>query len=86
MCHKWIRRARRKKEYSTSPCYKYDKAKDKDKDVYICLAGETLQNLFRSNEKGVELDVYFNNTACSHCEIRAKCSTSAKNQARQMRR
>jgi transposase len=71
-----------KKGIFNKSLFKYDK----DKDVYICPAGETLQNRFRSNEKGVELDVYFNNTACSYCEIRAKCTTSAKNEPRRMRR
>ena len=58
---------------------------DKDKDVYICPAGETLQNRFRATEKGVEQDIYFNNIACSHCEIRAKC-TQSKKDPRRMRR
>jgi transposase len=71
-----------KKGIFNKSLFKYDK----DKDVYICPAGETLQNRFRSNEKGVEQDVYFNNIACSQCEIRAKCTTSAKNEVRRMRR
>ena len=58
---------------------------DKDKDVYICPAEETLQNRFRATEKGVEQDIYFNNIACSHCEIRAKC-TQSKKDPRRMRR
>jgi transposase len=58
---------------------------DKDKDVYICPAEETLQNRFRATEKGGEQDIYFNNIACSHCEIRAKC-TQSKKDPRRMRR
>jgi transposase len=70
-----------KKGIFNKSLFKYDK----DKDVYICPAGETLQNRFRATEKGVEQDIYFNNIACSHCEIRAKC-TQSKKDPRRMRR
>ncbi|WP_231571688.1 transposase, partial [Xenorhabdus sp. NBAII XenSa04] len=32
----------------------------------------------RVMEKGVELDVYFNNLACNECPIRSQCTTSKK--------
>jgi transposase len=58
---------------------------DKDKDNYICPAGEELQNWMRVFDRGVEQDVYFNCIACSGCSARAKCTT-AKRDPRRMRR
>ena len=58
---------------------------DKDKDIYICPAGEVLQNRMRVIESGLEQDVYFNHIACKNCSIRAKCTTS-KREPRRMRR
>ncbi|MFT5725556.1 MAG: hypothetical protein ACI9JN_002681, partial [Bacteroidia bacterium] len=58
---------------------------DKDKDIYICPAGEVLQNRMRVIESGLEQDVYFNHIACKDGSIRAKCTTS-KRDPRRMRR
>jgi transposase len=58
---------------------------DKDKDIYICPAGEVLKNRMRVIESGLEQDVYFNHIACKNCLIRAKCTTS-KREPRRMRR
>lgn len=58
---------------------------DKDKDVYLCPAGNELQNRTRVVEKGVEQDMYFNHIACRDCTIRSQC-TKAKRDPRRMRR
>ncbi|GBL04789.1 IS1182 family transposase [Glaciecola sp. KUL10] len=58
---------------------------NKQKDVYICPAGEELQNRMRGFDSGLELDLYFNNIACRDCNIRVKCTT-AKRDPRRMRR
>ncbi|MDO6711384.1 IS1182 family transposase [Aliiglaciecola sp. 2_MG-2023] len=58
---------------------------DKEKDIYICPAGEELQNRMRVFDSGLEQDVYFNHIACRDCTIRAKCTT-AKRDPRRMRR
>jgi hypothetical protein len=55
---------------------------DKDKDIYICPAGEVLQNRMRVLESGLEQDVYFNHIACKNCSIRAKCTTSKRDPRR----
>ncbi len=47
---------------------------DKDKDIYICPAGEVLQNRMRVIESGLEQDVYFNHVACGGCSIRGECA------------
>ena len=57
----------------------------KDKDIYICPAGEELQNRMRVFESGLEQDVYFNCIACRDCTIRAQC-TKSKRDPRRMRR
>lgn len=54
---------------------------DNDSDVYICPADKSLQKRMKVMEKGVELDVYFNNLACNECSIRSQCTTSKKNRA-----
>lgn len=54
-------------------------------DVYICPAGEELQNRMRVLEDGLELDVYFNHTACRDCKTRNQCTTS-KRDPRRIRR
>ncbi|MCG3472150.1 IS1182 family transposase, partial [Xenorhabdus bovienii] len=58
---------------------------DNDSDVYICPAGQSLQKRMRVVEKGVELDVYFNNLACNKCPIRSQC-TKSKKEPRRIRR
>jgi hypothetical protein len=58
---------------------------DKDKDVYICPAGEELPHKRNATDKGVEQKVYVNGKACRDCKIRDKCTTSAT-EARKMRR
>lgn len=58
---------------------------DKDKDIYICPAGEVLQNRMRVFDSGLEQDVYFNHIACKNCSIRTKCTTS-KREPRRMHR
>ena len=57
----------------------------KEKDIYICPAGEELQNRMRVFDSGLEQDVYFNHIACRDCTIRTKCTT-AKRDPRRMRR
>jgi hypothetical protein len=58
---------------------------DKDKDIYICPAGEELPHKRNVTEKGVEQMVYVNSSACRDCNIRDKCTTSAK-EPRKIRR
>lgn len=58
---------------------------DKDKYIYMCPAGDVLQNRMRDFESGLEQDLYFNHIACKVCSIRAKCTTS-KRDPRRMRR
>ncbi|SIP74622.1 transposase (fragment) [Xenorhabdus innexi] len=58
---------------------------DNDSDVYIFPAGKSLQKRMKVMEKGVELDVYFNNLACNECSIRSQCTTSKK-EPRRIRR
>ena len=58
---------------------------DKDNDIFICPAGEVLQNRMRVFDSGLEQDVYFNHIACKNCSIRAKCTTS-KREPRRMHR
>jgi transposase len=70
-----------KKGIFNKSLFKYDK----DKDIYICPAGEVLQNWMRVFDSGLEQDVYFNCIACSGCSARAKCTT-AKRDPRRMRR
>jgi transposase/NACalpha-BTF3-like transcription factor len=71
----------KKKGIFNKSLFKYDK----DQDIYICPAGEALQNRMRVLESGLEQDVYFNCIACRDCAIRAKCTTS-KRDPRRMRR
>jgi len=58
---------------------------EKDKDIYVCPAGNELQYRFLTVEKGQSLKVYFNCTACRDCTIRSQC-TRAKRDPRKMRR
>lgn len=71
----------KKKGIFNKSLFKYDK----DQDIYVCPAGEELQNRMRVLESGLEQDVYFNCFACRDCAIRAKCTTS-KRDPRRMRR
>lgn len=57
----------------------------RDQDIYICPAGNELQNRFTSVEKGQSLNVYFNGIACRDCSIRSQC-TRSKKEPRKMRR
>lgn len=70
-----------KKGIFNKSLFKYDK----DKDIYLCPAGEELQNRMRVFDSGLEQDVYFNGIACRDCSIRTKCTTS-KRAPRRMRR
>lgn len=58
---------------------------DKEKDVYICPAGNELQNRFTVVEDGLEQQMYFNNIACRDCSQRSRCTTS-KRDPRRIRR
>lgn len=58
---------------------------NQEKDIYICPAGNELQNRFITVEDGLELQMYFNCIACRDCSQRAKCTTS-KSAARRIRR
>lgn len=58
---------------------------DADKDVYICPAGEEMQNHMQVFEGGLHLDTYFNCTACRNCKKRSQCTTS-KRDPRKMKR
>lgn len=58
---------------------------DADKDIYVCPAGNELQNRMQVFEQGKYLDVYFNCIACRDCIIRSKCTRSKKD-ARRIRR
>jgi len=57
----------------------------KDKDVYICPAGNELQHRFNAIEAGLDIKIYFNGLACKNCKIRSQC-TSSKKDPRRMRR
>lgn len=57
---------------------------DKDKDIYICPAGEELPHKRNVTERGVEQNIYVNFYACRDCKVRDKCTKSAK-EARKMR-
>lgn len=49
---------------------------DKEKDIYICPAGETLYPSKIRQEKGVKYQVYKNSRACKQCSLRDKCTQS----------
>jgi transposase len=61
-----------KKGIFNKSLFKYDK----DKDIYICPAGEELPHKRSVTDRGLELNVYVNHIACRDCNIRAKCTTS----------
>ena len=70
-----------KKGIFNKSLFKYDK----DKDVYICPAGEELPHRRNVTEDGLEQKVYVNHIACRDCTIRAKCTKSLK-EPRKMKR
>ena len=70
-----------KKGIFNKSLFKYDK----DKDLYICPAGEELPHRRNVTERGLEQKVYVNFYACRDCNIRDKCTKSAK-EPRKMRR
>jgi transposase/NACalpha-BTF3-like transcription factor len=71
----------KKKGIFNKSLFKYDK----DKDIYICPAGETLPHRRNVVESGLEQKVYVNHIACRDCEIRTQC-TQSKIEPRKMRR
>jgi transposase len=70
-----------KKGIFNKSLFKYDK----DKDLYICPAGEELPHRRNVTEDGLEQKVYVNFYACRDCDIRDKCTRSLK-EPRKMRR
>jgi transposase len=70
-----------KKGIFNKSLFKYDK----DKDLYICPAGEELPHRRNVTEDGLEQKVYVNFYACRDCSIRDKCTRSLK-EPRKMRR
>jgi len=70
-----------KKGIFNKSLFKYDK----DKDSYICPAGEELPHRRNVTQDGLEQKVYVNHIACRDCTIRAKCTTSLK-EPRKMKR
>jgi transposase len=70
-----------KKGVFNKSLFKYDK----NKDIYICPAGEELPHRRNVTERDLELKVYVNHIACRDCTIRAKCTTSLK-EPRKMKR
>ena len=71
----------KKKGIFNKSLFKYDK----DKDMYICPAGEELPHRRNVIESGLEQKVYVNHIACRDCKIRAQC-TQSKTEPRKMRR
>lgn len=71
----------KKKGIFNKSLFKYDK----DKDIYICPAGEVLPHRRNTFESGLEQKVYVNHIACRDCKIRAQC-TQSKADPRKMRR
>jgi transposase len=70
-----------KKGIFNKSLFKYDK----NKDIYICPAGEELPHRRNVTEDGLEQKVYVNHIACRDCTVRAKCTTSLK-EPRKMKR
>lgn len=70
-----------KKGIFNKSLFKYDK----DKDIYICPAGNELPHKRNAMDKGVEQKIYVDHIACRDCDIRTKC-TRAKVEPRKMRR
>jgi transposase len=70
-----------KKGIFNKSLFKYDK----NKDIYICPAGEELPHRRNVTEDGLEQKVYVNHIACRDCTIRDKCTKSLK-EPRKMKR
>jgi len=60
---------------------KADFAYDRDKDVYVCPAGEKLTYRFAGQQDGKALRSYWSG-ACAGCAIKAKCTTSKERRVR----
>jgi transposase len=58
---------------------------DKEKDEYICPAGNVLPYRRNAMEDGLKIRIYVNHIACRDCAIRTKCTRSRK-EPRKMRR
>tara|TARA_R110000744_G_scaffold138647_1_gene249457 strand:- start:2575 stop:3306 length:732 start_codon:yes stop_codon:yes gene_type:complete len=71
----------KKKGIFNKSLFKYDK----DNDIYICPAGETLLHRRNVTESGLEQKVCVNHIACRDYKIRAQCTQSEK-EPRKMRR
>jgi transposase len=61
-----------KKGIFNKSLFKYDK----DKDVYVCPAGNELPHQRNAVRDGMEQKLYVDHFACRDCEIRAKCTRS----------
>jgi hypothetical protein len=70
-----------KKGIFNKSLFKYDK----EKDMYMCPAGEALPHQRDVTERGLKLKVYVNFDACRDCKMRDKCTTSSK-EPRKMKR
>jgi hypothetical protein len=70
-----------KKGIFNKSLFKYDK----DKDIYVCRAGEELPHRRDVIDSGLEHKVYVNHIACRDCKIRAQY-TQSKVEPRKMRR
>lgn len=58
---------------------------NKEKDEYICPAGNVLPYRRNAMEDGLQIRIYVDHIACRDCDIRAKCTRSLK-EPRKMRR
>jgi len=59
--------------------FQLDKFKyDKEQDIYICPAGQTLHPGRIREEKGVKYQVYKNSRACKQCDLKDQCSKSSR--------
>ena len=60
---------------------KADFAYDRDLDVYVCPAGETLTYRFTGQQDGKAIRSYWSG-ACADCVLKAKCTTSKERRVR----
>jgi len=60
---------------------KADFAYDRDLDVYLCPAGETLTYRFTGQQDGKAIRSYWSG-ACAECPIKTKCTTSKERRVR----
>jgi len=56
---------------------KEDFVYDRQNDLYVCPAGKKLPFRFATTEKGRDIKYYFD-AACTHCNIKAKCTRTKK--------